>query len=669
MGIASSKKLSGQEIISKINGNYRSGKSDLGRDFFSPCLKYCNRYRRAVGYFSSGALIVWSGALEEILTDDVKIQLIISPNLSIEDKEALQRSLDEAERRKLRQTIADKVITDALSSPEKLNTADVRLELLAWLVANERLIIRFAFPEHMEDAGIFHEKIGIFDFPWGDTVAFTGSANESSMGHSRNYESIDVYRNWLSADIERVKTKVDEFEEAWNSQAQGLKIIPLSEEAIKLIKINAPNKKPSISPKNQTITPSNPTNDVLEPKVYEEKWRHQDEAVDKFLQVGHGVLEMATGTGKTRTTTKILSNLDDEEKLDAIIISTEGTDLLDQWAREIEPWSIGRRKPFRVLKHYASHHQLESFVNNNKGAVLIVSREKLAFLFKRLAPEKRKRMIIVHDEVHGLGSPVLRQSLAGQHQTFGYRLGLSATPEREYDIDGTEFIFQELGNVVFKFGLKDAIEQGILCEFNYIPLYYQLTDNDKQRLKQVYNKQSARAQVGNPMSQTELWIELARVYKTAEQKPDIFASFLRENSQYTRSTIIFVDNREYGYKILETIHGYTYKYRTYYAEDDRANLNKFANGNIDCLITCHRISQGIDIKNLKNVILFSSSRARLETIQRIGRCLRVNPNFPEKRATVIDFILQSEPDEDKDIISADEERYLWLSELSNTRRK
>ncbi|HEY9664523.1 MAG TPA: helicase-related protein, partial [Allocoleopsis sp.] len=298
--------------------------------------------------------------------------------------------------------------------------------------------------------------------------------------------------------------------------------------------------------------------------------------------------------------------------------------------------------------------------------VLVISREQLASLFSRLEPAQKEHLIIIQDEVHGLGSPSLRSQLAGQHQAFGYRLGLSATPEREYDQAGTQFIFDEIGEVFFEFGLEEAIERGILCEFDYIPLTYLLTDSDRQRLRQVYAKRSARQREGRPMTQQELWTELARVYKTAEKKPEVFADFLQQNPQIIESAIIFVEDKAYGEPILETLHNYTHRYRTYYAEDDRRNLVDFAKGKIDCLVTCHRISQGIDIRNLKNVILFSSARARLETIQRIGRCLRSDPNCPNKRATVIDFVRSAEDDESE--LNADDDRCMWLSELSQIRR-
>jgi superfamily II DNA or RNA helicase len=663
----------GQVVIRGLLSHYRSGTCSLGSSFFSPCLKYCTKYQRAVGYFSSKALLSWIETLPRFITASVAINLLISPELTIEDRAALVKATDEVEREKLRQVATTRLVQEFLEESD--TTEPTRIKLFMWMVANGYLVLKFAFPEHVDHPAIFHTKIGIFQFPWGDRVAFTGSANESTNGYELNYESIDVYRSWMSNDAERVRTKEEEFEEAWSGKAAGLKVLALSPELAALIKNLAPDKKPLMEPEHRSATPEakeiiarygQDSSDLPQNNKAEEKWRHQDEAVAKFLECKHGVLEMATGTGKTRTAIKALTQLDEQGQINGVIITTDGTDLLDQWRKEIERWAVKRPRPYRVLGHYAQWHELGEFALNPNRAVLIISREQLASLFKRLEQSMRSQIIIIHDEVHGLGSPSLKSKLAGRHQSFGYRLGLSATSDREYDPEGTKFIFDEIGDIFFEFGLKEAIERGILCEFDYIPLSYPVTENDRQRLKQVYAKRSARQREGRPMTKQELWTELARVYKTAEKKPEVFAEFLEKNSQILESAILFVEDKVYGEPILETIDKYTHRYRTYYAEDDRRNLVDFAKGKIDCLITCHRISQGIDIKNLRNVILFSSARVRLETVQRIGRCLRTDPNSPNKRATVIDFVRS--PEEDDSTSNSDNDRHVWLSELSQIRR-
>lgn len=651
-----------QHKIRGIGSHYRSGKSNLGKEFFSPCLSACVEYKRAAGYFSSSALITWAEALPRFYSSEkLKIKLLISPQLCEEDLGALKEAVSQEARDEFLQQLSDKVILDAIEttknplSPEhKIN----RLKLLSWLIANEHLELRFAFPKHIDQAGIFHEKIGVFELPWGDRIAFIGSANESISGHSNNYESIDVYRSWIDADVERIENKNVQFDEAWSGNAYGLDIKLLSKNALSLVKTYAPAEYPQIKEEG-------PVWEVQ--KTEDSRWRHQDEAVECFLNEGNGILEMATGTGKTRTALKILKSLVEDKKVLGAVITTDGVDLLDQWRKEVDGWNIHLANPFTVLRHYHKHHDCTEFALNPNNRIIILSRGVLKQLFKLLAPEKRRNLIIIHDEVHGLGSPDNYKSLEGEHQSFGYRLGLSATPEREYDEKGSLFVESEVGPVIFNFGLQEAIERGILCEFDYIPLGYELTEDDKNRLQKVYAKKAARIKEGNPMSNEELWTEIARVYKTAEAKPFIFEKFLPKAHDIFQSTIVFVETKEYGSRILPMIHQYTHKYRTYYGDDERTNLVEFAQGRIDCLITCHRISQGIDINNLKNVVLFSSARVKLETIQRIGRCLRFDPNNPDKRARIIDFI--REQDDENGIPNADQERCEWLTEVSKASRK
>jgi len=74
------------------------------------------------------------------------------------------------------------------------------------------------------------------------------------------------------------------------------------------------------------------------------------------------------------------------------------------------------------------------------------------------------------------------------------------------------------------------------------------------------------------------------------------------------------------------------------------------------------------VRSTNHIVLFSAARARLETIQRIGRCLRIDPTNPNKRAVVVDFIRTDKSDQEKDIPSADEERRAWLTQLAQTRR-
>jgi len=581
--------------------------------------------------------------------------MIASPELSPADATTL-RALDDPERvAQYQAIIVERILHEIIALLNDPSDRERRAHVFAWLVANERLQLKFAFADHVDEPGIFHEKIGLFDFPDGSRVAFTGSANETMSGHRRNYESIDVYRSWVPGEEERVTTKAEQFQEAWNNTADGLHVLSPSPAVLGRLRERAPRQWP-LEPNEQPGQGSMP----------DPRWLHQEAAVAAFLEGRTGILEMATGTGKTRTALKILSSLIGSNSVDAAIVTMDGTDLLDQWAGELEQWNQEGGPRWLIYRHYERHHELGEFALDPFHALIVISRGQLRKLIDRLPTSVKARMIIIHDEVHGLGTPSLVDGLQGRHAAFPYRAGLSATPDRAYDQDGNVFISAELGPILYRFPLEKAIARGVLSEFDYLPLPYDLTVADRDRLQAVHAKKAARLLDGNPMSDEELWTDIAKVYKTAEMKPAVFEGYLKTNPAILSRCILFVETKDYGAPILEMLHRYTHLYRTYYAEDDRDHLVAFARGDIDCLITCHRISQGIDIRSLNTVVLFASARAKLETIQRIGRCLRVDPLRPDKRALVVDFVRPASPTDP--VPNADQERCAWLTELSAVRR-
>jgi superfamily II DNA or RNA helicase len=279
-----------------------------------------------------------------------------------------------------------------------------------------------------------------------------------------------------------------------------------------------------------------------------------------------------------------------------------------------------------------------------------------------LRAKDKANLLIIHDEVHGFGSEKVRNELAGFHEGFAAVLGLSATPERDYDEEGNDFIESEIGKVCFAFGLKEAIENGILCPFDYVPVEYELTEGDRRELKQVYGRKTAADAAGRPWSEEKLYRELSQVYKTAELKPQRFSELVNYRPGLLKAAIVFVETKEYAENFFDAVASITSAYSTYFDTDPQMRLKELSRGELDCLICCKRLSEGVDIKHLQSVILVSSDRAKLKTVQRIGRTLRRDPHNPEKVATVVDFVLNPAP-----ASHADAERRQWLEELSQIR--
>ena len=615
--------------------DYRTGYDNIVDDFFRPSLREAKKYWRAVGYFSSSALESFGSPLGEFIKNGGTIRLVTSVELSSVDLEAIENGAPKSDicAQRLLQIIEN-------DFADGIGNGTTRL---ARLLEIGRLEIQIAVPK--SGTGIYHEKIGIF-IDNDDFVAFTGSSNESRNAFENNRECVDVYPSWQSG--ERAQRKRAHFETLWNRTDEGVEVYGFPEAARKKL-IRVCGEWEAGRRRGQQ---------------YDRKWRHQEEAVKAFLSAERGVLNMATGTGKTRTALNIMQTLFDTEQIDTVVACTAGNDLLDQWYAELLKIRRDIGLDVRVFRHYKDKKEIQEFALDPKRALLLLSRSPAPMALNQLDAALGRRTLLIYDEVHGLGSPGNREHLAGLSDHVRYRLGLSATPERPYDLDGNKFIEEHVGPVLFTFGLKEAIERRILAPFNYHPLPYTPTEDDKSRIAAVYRRKRAREAAGEPMSDTELWIELARVYKTSAAKLPIFADFLKDHHDMLERCIVFTETIEYGQSVLEIVHRYRPDFHTYFSGEDQSTLQRFARGDLECLLTCHRLSEGIDIKSLSNVILFSSEKGQLETVQRIGRCLRINPEEPSKVANVVDFIRESDDDA---IPNADEERREWLTELSHVR--
>jgi superfamily II DNA or RNA helicase len=620
--------------------DYRSGYNNLVEEFFRPSLREASIYWRAVGYFSSTALESFGSPLGEFVLNDGKIRLVTSVELTEADLNAIANGTP-------KEAICAERLEQIVSEEFADGVGD-GVARLSRLLELGRLEIRIAVPKH--GSGIYHEKIGVFEDTDGEYVAFSGSSNESRNAFENNRECIDVYPAWTSP--VRAARKREHFEQVWTGTDIGVEVYSFPEAA-----------------KQQLLQTYRAHARTQQPRL--NKWRHQDEALKAFLAAERGVLNMATGTGKTRTALKIMKALFEMGRIDNVIIAMEGKDLLNQWHTELLQAQRNFPHQVRLYRDFDSHKDLQAYSLETKDRILLVSRDKgptrdpLAAALRKLSSQRAQRTLLVHDEVHGLGSPGTTQRLVGLSDPIRYRLGLSATPDREYDDTGNAFIEEHIGPVLLEFGLDKAIRRGILAPFNYFPLPYELTQHDRKRLRDVHAKKAARAAAGDPMSEKDVAIDLAKVYKTSQAKLPEFDRFIAANPELLERCVVFTETQEYGQQVLDLIHKYRPDFHSYFTNEQSSTLDRFAQGDLQCLVTCHRLSEGIDIRSLNTVVLFSSARARLETIQRIGRCLRTDPVNPEKVANIVDFVRASE----NDIPNSDMERQTWLTDLSRIRHQ
>ncbi|MBE6844501.1 MAG: DEAD/DEAH box helicase [Ruminococcus sp.] len=614
---------------------------DFISELYTPCFKWAERLDRGVGYFTSGWLEYNISGLSDFASRGGKIRLITSPILSNIDSDAIIASESASDD----YSKFENALNNSVAALEREMKADI-LNAFSWMLYDGIIELKFAIPCEKLSDGNFHDKFGIF-YKGTEALSFSGSINDSKHGFA-NYESLKVFKTWAGT-VEYVEADILRFEKLWHGQDKNLKIynIPTA------IKERIFTLRSSDRPYKNTSAPAN-------------KWEHQDKAVDCFLEKEHGILAMATGTGKTITAIKIMTKLFEDNRIKRVVITMYGNDLLDQWAKQMREKFSDKQ----IYCHYNSQKAMNKFIMHPDNSILLISRDannlvKLLDVLDKAPGNYKNDTLFLFDEVHGAGSGSLVENLAGRISPYRYRLGLSATPEREYDDDGNDFLLNEIGEVIFEFSLQDAIRKGILCEFNYIPLPYELTEAEKQKKKKIIAAFNTKKENGEDVDESELYTQLSLVNKTAINKIDGFESFISEHPELLEKSIIFVQTMDYGLLLQPVLMKYTNKYHTYYADDEKINLENFADGKIDCLLTCKKVSEGIDISSVTNIFLFASDRSRLVTTQRIGRALRLDKNNPDKVANVIDFIIEDNESDN----NSDQERADWLSELAKTRRE
>ncbi len=623
-----------------------TSEDDVVRHLYVPAMNAAVRYDRGVGYFSSGWLTYVAEGLAALAENGGKMRLITSPLLSAEDWSAVKQGEDAKSDPHILSTLNG--VIDDLEGAAKSEP----LRVLAWMIADELLDMRIAVPT-AKLSGDFHIKVGVFEDPASNYIAFNGSPNET-VGGFQNFEKLHIHLSWTEdRDALHARSIAKTFNRLWSKHDPNVRCFELPN-AIQKRLVRFANKTPRPYVLKKGSKPSARNN-----------WRHQDQALAKFMKARAGILAMATGTGKTRTALKIDAELRERELIHSTIIAAFGTDLLDQWHNQLvkhDPVDL-------VYRAYESHYEADKFRLSKRPACLITNRRNLAEIIPRLSPERISGTLIICDEVHGFGESGLVASLNGKLRQFPYRLGLSATPTREYDEEGNDFIEREIGPVIFRFEIHEAIRRGVLCELDYHAIEFQYSDVDRAEVQAAFARQRGRESDGDA-ERKQLYMDLARIKKLSKEKVPLFEDYAASNPDILRRCILFVEQADYGSLLQPSLLRKRIDYHTYYGDDDRENLRRFARGDLDCLIACKRISEGIDIQSVNNIVLFATPRAPIETVQRVGRCLRIDPENTNKRATVVDFIKTNDDDEPMPPdapLSTDEKRREWFQGLAAAR--
>lgn len=613
---------------------YRSDGADLVKDFYTPCLRNATQYWRAVGYFTSNGLALNAVGLAKFLQNDGRIRLVTGRRLMEDDIEAIRSGYDTR--------------NQTPTSPPETSFEEVsqnRLTLLTWLVAHKRLDVKIAYPSDTDidnSQAMYHEKIGVFLDNTENAIAFAGSQNETVGGLLSNFESFDVHWSWDTK--QRVQQKIDNFTRLWDNKTEKLEVVdfPIAVARDLLLYQHVyPTGQDQTPPDSQQVIESTasylPNDLVLR--------TYQSEAIDAWFENGcRGLWEMATGTGKTITALSALARLREEKDHLFVLIVCPYQHLVDQWYEEVV------RFGFEPIRAYKSSRIWVNQVNNALGLhnwrvskdvwVITTHTTFISNNMQTILSGMKSTTVIVADEVHHLGAKRRREKLI---DSFDYRLGLSATPNRWFDDAGTNVLKAYFGETVYDFPLGKAIQEGYLCQYYYHPHLIELTDEEfeeyehlTERIAKFYHQVDS----DEPNAALErLLIKRATLLNRAENKLAKLTELLEGKIDLLHHALFYCALGRIV-PVLELLTNLGLRVAKFTAEestDDRRELlEMFASGHLQALVAMKCLDEGVDIPSTQTAYILASSSNPKEFIQRRGRILR--KAHGKKHAEIYDLI-------------------------------
>ena len=634
----------------------------LAEEVLVPSFEAASSVDSMVGFFSSEALAALAPGLATFINRSTgTFRLIISPFLRPEDKDAIENGMSSPE------SIAAEALQPLVVTEDLIQTHT--LQCLSWLIRAGRIEIKIAL---MNDA-LFHPKVWLFHGP-NEVVAVHGSSNLTYSGIRKNIEQIAVSKSWMDYDQRFTTERLDEqFDDLWNDKIGDCIVVRLplaiKNRLLLTYKSHVPPNENDLGElyarANRYMHETQETYVTIESKKnlfkipselrFEDgPFEHQGKAVNAWCEAAfRGVLEMATGSGKTIAAMIAANRLYSLCKPLLIVIAAPYIPLIQQWCDEIVPFGIS---PTNLTESSGPEGRANELARigrrfrqgRSSVEAMVVSYHALTnHEFRAQIADFKCTTLLIGDEVHNLGSEGF---VSDPPNFFDYRLGLSATPIRQYDQEGTEALLDFFGPVVYRYGLEEAIGN-CLVEYDYHIHPVKLTIDEIDRWSDLTARIKAnswRAEDGKPDEYLAMLFRDRRlILETAERKIDALRDALAtEHIPSLRHTLIYGSDKDPGQ--LEAInlllkdngvlfHQLTYR-ETSNREQTRRIIESFQEGALRVLTAKRVLDEGVNIPQIQKAFILASTTVERQWVQRRGRLLRRCAEIGKTHSVLHDFI-------------------------------
>ena len=724
------------EIIWPNHRRYKSRTEWEPVGFFSDCLCNATRFDLMLGFFSSSAISILANGFATFLYNGGKMRLIINDILTENDKNAIAKGINSE------MSLPYFDLSDIENIYETLSERDKHFfDCISWLIRNNRIEIKIISPQ--EGLGISHTKSGVF-YDGINVVGFDGSCNFSRTALIDNIESLTVSCDWDgSIEIAKINAIQKEIEQIIQEKDTTVSYVSVENIKTQLTNI-AENKSLTdlleseyniLQKHSQHITSVSihkaleKAKDRLEAII--EKVKNTNKCESTFTistpcfpypsgpreyqiaafenwksNTQKGLFAMATGTGKTITSLNCLLEIYKKTGCYKALILVPTITLVEQWEKECAKFNFGN--VIKVCSKYSGWQtslsnirMLELSNPDNMQSYIIIS-TYASFIrsdnFIELNQLPKKKLLLIADEAHNMGSGRIVKRL--NDIKYLRRIGLSATPERQFDEEGNIRLMDFFGcdsSYTFEYSMEEAIQKGALCKYYYYPHLVKLTDDEmaeyielSHRIAKIINREDEDSKE----ILKRLLLKRKQIIHKARNKKDVFRNILKEHLDKTgtlKYTLVYVPEGnkpdDYTADIFDSydtikddedtvhlINEYTSIVRdlnphivvrqfTSESSDRDAMLKDFANGSIDVLTSMKCLDEGVDVPRSELAIFCASTGNPRQFIQRRGRVLRTHK---EKRFAVIHDLVVI-PDNNFDPSCQEIEKNLVSNEIRRVR--
>lgn len=329
-----------------------------------------------------------------------------------------------------------------------------------------------------------------------------------------------------------------------------------------------------------------------------------------------GIARVVTGAGKTYFAQMCIADWAADHPEGRVIIVVPTLALLDQWYIDLEE-DLGVKA--RDIAVYSGEQRATTparinlmVLNTARSLAQRVSRDAYSFL--------------IVDECHRAAAPANAQALQGEHDAT---LGLSATPERQYD-DGLEAVLvPALGPIMFTYGYDAARRDEVITEFILVNVGISLSTDEQteyDRLTKRVGMAVRRYKTGEDDGSRLKIVLRQRASVSANAAVRIPVAVALADRHRGKRTVIFHESIAAAESIQRVLAGRDHNATLYHSRIPpavrRDNLRLFRRGAFSVLVSCRALDEGVNVPETEIGIIASSTASTRQRIQRLGRVLR-----------------------------------------------